>query len=467
MLELGSAGRVVDLDSRRIFPDESLRGLIGLSIRTVSSRATCPARMMLDKNISFKGALLRLATRPENSHDIGGILPELVLHETSQLTVKRSHYSYTVNRDFRGKALVAIEEVTKADISRCSRLMEEWLHSNLSEEGCLTYMYHPSEDRRSPNKNRIRDFMGTLALQTCARRTGLIDHFRKADLNLMYNLQEYYQEEFDYAVIRESDKVKLGAVALAALAVRGRFAATIPAQAEERLSKLTHTLQRIDGSFRTFLRPAERNEDCQNFYPGETLLLWTSQLQSGRDAGLLKRIMLSFSYYRSFHREDRNPAFVPWHTQACYQLFQITGYDEVKDFIFEMNDWLLAFQQPESQLPAFDMDGRFYSPDKPYGPPHASSTGVYMEGLCDALALAIALGQEERAEKYTMAIKRGLRNIMQLQFSQIAEIPSAAKSFRTLGGVRTTEYNNVIRVDNVQHNYLAMQKILSLDTFPW
>ena len=38
---------------------------------------------------------------------------------------------------------------------------------------------------------------------------------------------------------------------------------------------------------------------------------------------------------------------------------------------------------------------------------------------------------------------------------------------RTMGGIRTTEYQNTIRVDNVQHNYLATLKILAHAEFPW
>lgn len=40
-----------------------------------------------------------------------------------------------------------------------------------------------------------------------------------------------------------------------------------------------------------------------------------------------------------------------------------------------MNDWLLPFQQWE-QVKAEDCKGRFYDPDKLWGPPHASATGV-------------------------------------------------------------------------------------------
>lgn len=40
--------------------------------------------------------------------------------------------------------------------------------------------------------------------------------------------------------------------------------------------------------------------------------------------------------------------------------------EQFTDWIFEMNDWLLPFQQWE-QVKAEDCKGRFYDPDKPWG----------------------------------------------------------------------------------------------------
>jgi hypothetical protein len=127
-----------------------------------------------------------------------------------------------------------------------------------------------------------------------------------------------------------------------------------------------------------------------------------------------------------------------------------------------MNDWLLSMQQwPTDPYPEFA--GRFYDPKRPFGPPHASSTGVYMEGLIDAYRLARDRQEVERAESYRLAICRGIRSLMQLTFQEQTDTYYSTKPERLHGGVRTTCYNNVIRIDNVQHNLLALFKII--DTF--
>ena len=125
-----------------------------------------------------------------------------------------------------------------------------------------------------------------------------------------------------------------------------------------------------------------------------------------------------------------------------------------------MNDWLLAMQQWDD-VAAPDARGRFYDPRHPeYGPPHASATGVYLEGLIDAFALAREVGDSARVAAYRQAILRGLRSARQLTFFGDVDMYYVSKRDALRGGVRNTVYDNVVRVDNVQHNLMAVFKVL-------
>ena len=173
----------------------------------------------------------------------------------------------------------------------------------------------------------------------------------------------------------------------------------------------------------------------------------------------LAQCLRVFELCRARHYLDRNPAFVPWHTQACASLFAQTGRRELAEFVFEMNDRLLPMQQWDGLAP--DLRGRFYDPRRPdFGPPHASSTGVYMEGLADAAALARALGDGRRALEYERTLGRGLRSLRQLQFRDrhVAFYVSGRK--RVLGALRTRVYDNAVRVDSAGHALAAASKIL-------
>ena len=162
--------------------------------------------------------------------------------------------------------------------------------------------------------------------------------------------------------------------------------------------------------------------------------------------------------HRAWHFEPdhRNPAFVPWHIQA-YQLWKVlepgSFRDQLVDFIFTMADWLLGMQQWET---AVTRDARpVYDPDRSsFGPPHVPATGVYIEGLIDAYLLADILGDDDRRERYRIALIRGVRSLMQPICRRYRHLLHF-KPNSVIGGLRTTVYDNKIRVDNVQHGLMV------------
>jgi len=69
-------------------------------------------------------------------------------------------------------------------------------------------------------------------------------------------------------------------------------------------------------------------------------------------------------------------------------------------------------------------------------------------------------GDRQRQENYVRAIRYGIRSLMQLQFADEIDMYYVSKIDNVLGGLRTTHYDNSIRVDNVQHGLMAVLKIL-------
>ena len=296
--------------------------------------------------------------------------------------------------------------------------------------------------------------MATIAFNRMARVLGRQDMKVAARKNLAYNLGRFYRIENGKGMITWQGSVKLGSMALAGLAI---IESPFAEKWKNELAALRSTIDDLwqpSGAFRTFLYPSSRN-DNQNFYPGETLLFWATGLQQQPDSRLLERALKSTFFYRRYFWNDPNPAFVPWHTQAATVLFRLTGDSALRDYIFEMNDWLLPHQQWGGSL---DLDywGRFYSPDKPFGKPHASSTGVYLEGLVDALVLAREIGDEARAESYDQVIQRGIRSMAQLQYHDETDAYYVKRKERVIGAVRTESANNEIRIDNLQHGLMAL-----------
>ena len=457
---------VVD-STRRVAPDRfseefspRARGLVGLELQLGGKTRSYAPTQMLAANLSCDRALDRFlealgATRAE-------FRSQGRLQALSARQFLLSGDGLEVTELFRGSTL--IDPVPSPGENRTGDIADgigQWMLHNISAEGALPYKYWPSRGEESPADNAIRRFLGAMALARLGelRSSGRIrDAARR---NLRFNLKRYFRRlDPGYGAIVERNGAKLGAAAVAALAIlespaRGEFAAEL-----DMLAAGIGSLADPVKGFRTFFFPAERDGENWNFYTGEALLFWAEALrQRVSCAPSVRQWMAAFHCCRRRHRRDRNPAFVPWHTQACVSLFAQTGDRDLADFVFEMNDWLLPMQQWDG-VPD-DLRGRFYDPGRPhFGPPHAASTGAYLEGLADAMTLARALGEEARAASYRLAIDRGLRSLRQLQFRDDRDAFYIYRKRRVLGALRTEAYDNAVRIDSAAHALGAAIKIL-------
>jgi len=466
MLSLGGPSSelpLADDAAWRRLESNDRRGLFGYEIRLVRDPAlvalVSPFESIASNRPFIKvlaHAIGRWAMSVEDARAGGVTLSEF---ETRRFRIDLGRDDAPAVPLVRGTRLVPLEDVTHASVSRLQELLSDYLVRSVQADGRMVYLYHPSrgsEDRT--RDNAIRQWMATRSFIRIYQRHGSNELLRTVRKNIDYNLATMYSAEGELGLIIEKDKVKLGAVALAALALTESPFADEFATVRDRLAATVDSLWRQDGSFRTFYRPAGR-DDCQNFYPGEALLFWAKRIVATRDPALLARFLQSFRYYRNWHLENRNPAFIPWHTQAYFIVWEMTREGELADAVFAMNDWLLGVQQWET-APHPDCQGRFYDPSRPFGPPHASSTAVYLEGLASAVALARMIGERDRLDRYRTAILRGLRSLCQLTFKDDVDMFYVAKRDSVRGGVQTTEYDNAVRIDNVQHALTAIDMIL-------
>ena len=388
---------------------------------------------------------------------------------------------------FRGNQLITMEEITKPSVQHLADTLSGYLFHNLQDNGRQIYIWWPSagdEPNYKTKNNMIRQWMATVAMGRVARKNDEdpsnddTEQLSRVATNIDYNLSQFFHEEplpadapkmstgDTMGLIEFRGKVKLGALALTALSIAEHPARERWQRQEEAIQRTINTLWRDDGYMKSFVKPAGYR-DFHNFYPGEALLYWSTLLEKdGIDVlapdgqPLLEKFMKAVWYFKDWHLANRNPAFIPWHTQAYYKVWKLTGDKKILDWTLEMNDWLLRVQDWEDRTQFPDVNGRFYSKSPNYGPPHASSTGVYLEGLIFAWQMAKDTGQAERQEKYRRAIMRGLRSCMQLTFFDEIDMFYVSKRDVVRGGVRETVYDNAIRVDNVQHNLMGQLNIL-------
>lgn len=359
-------------------------------------------------------------------------------------------------RLFRGQEIVPQSAITRDCVTAMARAMTGWLVRQVSKDGRTTYKYWPSRGEYSTANNMVRQFMGTACLALAAGRDGAAAE--AAARNFAYNFKTFYVDLPAYGVIDEAGKIKLGAAGVAMQAILNRADPAPYAWHLGRLRTFVEAMQNRDGSFRTFLAPSWRT-DGENFYPGEAMLALAMLNARRPEPELAEQLWRGFRYYRDWHLQNRNPAFVPWHTQALCLIHEATGAAELADFVFEMNDWLLGLQQGPEAPP--DVQGEFFDPARPgFGPPHASATGVYMEGLIEAWSLARRLGETQRAEAYRKALLGGARSLRQLQYRDGTAMFYLHRKARVEGAIRTSVFDNTIRIDNVQHGLMALWKML-------
>ena len=224
----------------------------------------------------------------------------------------------------RGTRLVPLEEVTFASVATLQRLLSDYLVRSVQADGRMVYLYHPSrgsEDRT--RDNTIRQWMATRSLIRIWQKRGSNELLQTVRKNIEYNLKTMYAEEGEIGLILEENKVKLGAIALAALALTESPFAGEFESIRDRLATTVDLLWRQDGAFRTFYRPAERN-DCQNFTPARRYCSGRNE-SSPRVIPLCSQDSASRSSTIALAPGERNPAFIPWHTQAYCIVWELTG----------------------------------------------------------------------------------------------------------------------------------------------
>ena len=434
------------------------RGLVGIELECRGARARHAPTQMIANNLSFDRAKERFLADhgiTGSEFDSNGRLWRFPARQYLVAVGGR------VEELVRGSTVVPVHPPVGED--RPALLADglgAWMLANLGADGGLPYKYWPSRGEISPADNAIRRFLATISLARLAEVRASSEMRDAARRNLRYNLDRYFRRlEDGRGVIVEQTGAKLGAAALAALAilespVRAEFATEF-----DMLAKGVNSMFDEQNGFRTFFFPAERDGQNWNFYSGEALLYCAEAVRRRfPSAPPLEKCMRAFEACRDRHREQRNPAFVPWHTQACTALYAVTKRRALADWVFEMNDWLLPMQQWNGIDD--DVRGRFYDPNRRhFGPPHASSTAVYCEGLADAAALARELGQSVRAETYERAVSRGMRSLRQLQFRDERDAFYISQRHRVIGALRTTVYDNAVRVDSAGHALAAALKV--------
>lgn len=204
------------------------------------------------------------------------------------------------------------------------------------------------------------------------------------------------------------------------------------------------------GRISTHSKPINGLDAYQDYFPGQALLALATAHQSGVTAIIESKLDKAFRYYRHRYRYGRNFGQVSWLMQAFGKWWDATGNRMFADFVFEIGDWVLQYQQEKTG--AFINDHQFDTP--------GYTTALYLEGIAVGLRLAALLGDENRSQRYRKSLARGFKFLDRLVIQQrdASVLPNAEFA---IGGLRQSLYASEIRVDFVQHSLSAILETLA------
>lgn len=363
---------------------------------------------------------------------------------------------------YRYNILINQEQISNDVIYNRLLLAKNWFLNNINPDtGLLEYMYYPSKNKHeSEDNNHIRQLASMWIMTELDTFFWSKDFKELAQATYDYYL-EYYIDKGDYAFIN-IHKVTIANNAFVILGLLWAEQYDLnfnwELTQEEILEHLANgiiEMQREDGSYNTkFLMTTDSGAD---FYPGESMLALMKLYNHSWEEKYLESVEKAFLYYQDYWRNNKNTAFIPWHSQVDYLLYKATSDKKYAEFVFEMNDWIIDTNQT--------ITSRY--PDEiwwfPRGAPRIS-TSSYMEWINDAYLLAIAVDNKEHIKKYKESIETATRFILQLQFTEENSFYLEDNN-KAIWGFKQSLTNNQLRNDNTQHASSALMKIYNNNIF--
>lgn len=318
------------------------------------------------------------------------------------------------------------------------------------EAGYLYSRYEPFQNRLYERTDLPRLAHGAWVLARAARVLGGDDLKRAADGAVNYILKTARESDAGLWLELGDEPPSVSEVSFLLLAL-----ANLPAKdaRRARMDQLSATLASMvqpSGRISTHRDPSADTDAFQDYFSGQALLALAAAAQESCATINEDQLHRSFTYYRHRFRYQRHFGQVAWLMQAFSKWWQVTRAVEFAEFVFEVGDWLLGYQQQKT--------GAFINDHQPDTPGY--TTAVYLEGVAAAMHLAATLNDEARRQKYADSFGQGFAFLDQLiiQSRDRSMLPNGEFA---LGGLRQGLYYSEVRTDFVQHSLAAILSFLS------
>lgn len=329
---------------------------------------------------------------------------------------------------------------------RHTTLHLRYLLRNLKEDGTFYSRYHPFQNRVFEGVDPARQAYGAWVLARAARLIGGAELKSAAGTVIDLLLRHLSHEEDDPWLRFDGETPSVAELSFLLLAL-GNFEQNDARRSSIKALalKLWNCITLPHGRIHTHHGADPAPDVFQDYFPGQVLLALAAACEANAAEIDRERLQRSFHYYRHRFRYKRHFGQVTWLLQAFSKWWQVTKEQAFADFVFEIADWLLGYQQEKT--------GAFINDHQPDTPGY--TTAVYLEGLAAALCLAAASGDNARLTAYDRAFTAGVAFLDRLVIQPRDQSLLPNGDF-ALGGLRQGLYSSEIRTDFVQHSLSAL-----------
>lgn len=373
-----------------------------------------------------------------------------------------------------GRALDSPETIFCQSLYNSAKRGARWLQRSQRPDGLFVYGWIPCLNEPLPEENYLRQAGAAAALARTAavtRDAELTQAALRAVRALLTSLTVVDRADPGRRRPRlpPAEAHPIGLTALILLAV-----AELPAPTDdvlepgEQLARFLVARQRPDGSFNlttSFLDDdGEDPPGASDYFPGEALYALLRSYPNRGGAWKLQAVSRAFPFYRQLWQTNPSLAFVPWQSAAFTEAYLLTADPAYAEFVFALNDWLVAVQydDPARVEPAWL--GGFGSVEHgQFVPtPPGITTASYAESLVEACRVARQAGDAKRLERYRRAAENALRFLSRQQFSAANTTHFVSKVREQLNGAfYASVQDGTVRIDFTQHAICSMLHYLT------
>ncbi len=208
--------------------------------------------------------------------------------------------------------------------------------------------------------------------------------------------------------------------------------------------------QRADGAF----AGTYGSEEEQLYFSGEALFALALAYDMLEKPEYVITMDKALDFYWNESYNYNNTAFIPWASSGCARWYELTNDIEWLYFCFNMTDTQILHQHLTNDKDTLgnNLYGYLKNP--------TVNTGVYLEGIGDALRIAKLIGDTQRIEKYHDCLKAGIEWVTSLQFRDISQLRCPNRGFGGFHRAFTLKNAYDIRIDYNQHAISAILRVL-------